>query len=278
MRSTPRPARSSGNSTSCPRAPGDIERGPQARIAARRVDAGKTRRTSPITGGATWTSYTLDPGNRAALCARRQSRAGFRDAACAAATNLYSGSVVVLDARTGAYKSHIKLVPKDWHDWDVSSAPALIETAGGKSCCRWRPRTAISMASISATSALLYRMPVTRVENADATFSRRQVGAFLSRLDRRRRMERAGLRSADQSHPGRRSRLVHDGDAADAGRRSEATPRASPGLARPRINPFNTWGKPDPFGHWAGWVYASRCRHRRLEMAGEDQLSRSRAA
>ena len=23
------------------------------------------------------------------------------------------------------------------------------------------------------------------------------------------------------------------------------------------INPYETWGKPDPFGKWAGWVYAS---------------------
>jgi alcohol dehydrogenase (cytochrome c) len=22
------------------------------------------------------------------------------------------------------------------------------------------------------------------------------------------------------------------------------------------INPYNTWGKADPFGDWAGWVYA----------------------
>jgi alcohol dehydrogenase (cytochrome c) len=22
------------------------------------------------------------------------------------------------------------------------------------------------------------------------------------------------------------------------------------------INPFNTWGKPDPFGQWGGWIYA----------------------
>ena len=28
---------------------------------------------------------------------------------------------------------HFKLVPKDWHDWDVASAPSLIKTAGGKS-------------------------------------------------------------------------------------------------------------------------------------------------
>ena len=38
--------------------------------------------------------------------------------------DLYTDSVVVLDAMTGAYKRHFKLVPRDWHDWDVASAPA----------------------------------------------------------------------------------------------------------------------------------------------------------
>jgi hypothetical protein len=38
----------------------------------------------------------------------------------------------VLDAKTGDYKYHFKLVPKDWHDWDVSNPPVLIQTMGGK--------------------------------------------------------------------------------------------------------------------------------------------------
>ena len=58
---------------------------PKARGRRRRADR-KARRPldsstwsnapgSPITGGATWTSYTLDPDDRPALCARRQSGA-----------------------------------------------------------------------------------------------------------------------------------------------------------------------------------------------------------
>ena len=111
---------------------------------------GATRcQASPITGGATWTSYTLDPdtgllyvpgGNPAPDFAT-----GMREG-----SNLYSGSVVVLDAKTGAYKNHFKLVPKDWHDWDVSGAPAIIKTAGGKKVLCWSPRRmAICTVSIS---------------------------------------------------------------------------------------------------------------------------------
>src|SRR5579859_4111090 len=71
----------------------------------------------PITGGGTWTSYTLDPttgllyvpgGNPGPDFAM-----GLRDGG-----NPFTGSVVALDAKTGAYQHDFKLVPKDWHDWD----------------------------------------------------------------------------------------------------------------------------------------------------------------
>ena len=93
----------------------------------------------PISGGGAWTSFTLDPatgelyvpvGNPAPDFA-----IGPRDG-----ENLYTGSIVVLDAKTGAYKNHFKLVPKDWHDWDASNPPALIQTRGGKKLMAVAPK------------------------------------------------------------------------------------------------------------------------------------------
>src|SRR5262249_54550423 len=46
-------------------------------------------------------------------------------------SNLFAGSVVVLDAKTGALKRFWQLVPQDFHDWDVSAAPSLITTKKG---------------------------------------------------------------------------------------------------------------------------------------------------
>ena len=86
---------------------------------------------SPITGGATWTSYTLGPGHRAAVCTRRQSGAGFCHRAARRRQSLLRFSRRSR-RQNRAYKTHFKIVPNDWHDWDVSSAPALIQTAGGK--------------------------------------------------------------------------------------------------------------------------------------------------
>src|SRR5262247_3049645 len=40
--------------------------------------------------------------------------------------------VPITGGATWTYKNHFKIVPKDWHDWDVSGAPAIIKTEGGK--------------------------------------------------------------------------------------------------------------------------------------------------
>ena len=104
-----------------PKSPGDPERGPQAQSP---LDAStwKTPSGSPITGGATWTSYTIDP-EKGLLYVPGGNPAPDFGADMREGENLYSGSVVVLDARSGAYKTHFKIVPKDWHDWDMSTAP-----------------------------------------------------------------------------------------------------------------------------------------------------------
>jgi alcohol dehydrogenase (cytochrome c) len=114
-----------------PKTLGDIERGPEGKSPLDDSSWG-TQPGSPITGGATWTSYTLDPVNGLLYVPGGNPGPDFATGMRTGA-NLYSGSVVVLDARTGNYKTHYEIVPKDWHDWDVSGAPALIETAAGKS-------------------------------------------------------------------------------------------------------------------------------------------------
>jgi len=84
--------------------------------------------------------------------------------ACAKAANLYN---VRLSFSTPKLEiiGPITDRPKDWHDWDVSGAPALIKTAAGKTLCLSSPKDAIFMVS-TFNSAMLYREPVTKVENA----------------------------------------------------------------------------------------------------------------
>ena len=58
--------------------------------------------------------------------------------------NSFTDSVVVLDAKTGAYKTHFPVVTKDWHDWDVSNPPTPDSNHGrqeadGGRAERWLP-------------------------------------------------------------------------------------------------------------------------------------------
>jgi alcohol dehydrogenase (cytochrome c) len=172
------------------------------------------------------------------------------------AANLYSGSVIVLDAKTGAYKNHFKLVPRDWHDWDVSSPPALIQTKGGKTLMSVAPKDGHLYGFDLATSAMLYRTPVTRMENADATFAAGKSVHFCP----------GSVGGAEWNGPAYdpATNLILIGEVEwcttvtlQTSKQIETTEPGKPWAGEASINPFNTWGEQDPFGTWAGWVYAS---------------------
>ena len=117
----------------------------------------------PITGGGTWTSYTLDPATGLLYVPVGNPGPDFAPDVREGA-NLFTGSVLVLDAKTGAYKNHFKLVPIDWHDWDVSNTPTLIHTQGGKHLLAVAPKDGYLYGIDLATNAVLYRTPVTRMK------------------------------------------------------------------------------------------------------------------
>jgi alcohol dehydrogenase (cytochrome c) len=150
-----------------PREASDVARGPAAPSAPSEAACWKTAPGFPVTGGATWTSYTLDPvsgllyvpgGNPAP-----DFVADFRDG-----DNLYTGSVIVLDARTGAYQRHFQLVQRDFHDWDISTAPSLFTVKGGQRIMAVAPKDGHLYAFDLVTNQQLYRQPMTTIENAEA--------------------------------------------------------------------------------------------------------------
>jgi alcohol dehydrogenase (cytochrome c) len=236
-----------------PKTEGDPTRGPQG---ATPLDISTWKNTSgtPITGGATWTSYTLDPatgllyvpgGNPAPDFA-----AGPRDG-----ENLYSDSIVVLDAKTGAYKTHFKLVPKDWHDWDVSTAPALIQTRGGKKLLSVAPKDGHLYGFDLGTDTLLYRTPVTRIENVDEPFAVGKAVHFCP----------GTVGGAEWNGPAYDppTNLVLIGEVdwcatvtLQDDEHIQKVKLGKPWSGMATLNPYHTYGIPDSFGKWAGWVYA----------------------
>ena len=152
-----------------PKSEGDAVRGPQG---ASPLDTSTWKNVpgAPISGGGTWTSTTLDPAS-GLLYVPVGNPAPDYDNSVRQGDNLFTGSVVVLDAKTGAYKNHFQLVPRDWHDWDVSNPPALIKTRGGKRLMAVAPKDGYLYGFDLADNKLLYRTPVTRIENVEEPFA-----------------------------------------------------------------------------------------------------------
>lgn len=140
---------------------------PSTDLAKVSVPTWRNEKKIPIAGGATWTSYTLDPesgllyipGGNPAPDFVKSMRPG---------ENLFSNSVAVLDARTGAYRRHFSFVPEDFHDWDVSAAPALFHTRGGRSLLAVTPKNGVLYGQDLASGERLFETAITRRENTDA--------------------------------------------------------------------------------------------------------------
>ena len=237
-----------------PKAEGDPTRGPQGASPLNGPTWGNSLPGVPITGGATWTSYSLEPETGLLYVPGGNPAPDFA-ADVRPGSNLYSGSVVVLNAMTGAYKNHFKIVPKDWHDWDVSGAPAIIRTAGGKKVLSVAPKDGHLYGFDLDTNALLYRIPVTRMENEDTPF---EVGKPVHFCP-------GSVGGAEWNGPAYdpQTNLIFIGEVEwcttvtlKSAENIAAVAPGKPWSGEASINPFNIWGEADPVFDWAGWTYA----------------------
>ncbi|HUN73079.1 MAG TPA: PQQ-binding-like beta-propeller repeat protein [Steroidobacteraceae bacterium] len=89
-----------------------------------------TNTALPISGGAFWTSFTLDRA-KGVLYVPAGNPAPDFDTLDRTGDDLYSDSVIAIDAATGRMLAYHQLVTHDSHDWDVDSAPTLVTTRAG---------------------------------------------------------------------------------------------------------------------------------------------------
>jgi alcohol dehydrogenase (cytochrome c) len=92
----------------------------------------KVSAENPPSGGATWTSYALDDEKGILYVSTGNVGPDFM-LELHPGQNLYTSSVLALEARTGKLISWVQPVKGDFHDWDASTGPALITTRSGKS-------------------------------------------------------------------------------------------------------------------------------------------------
>ena len=237
-----------------PKVEGDPVRGPQG---ASPLDTSTWDNAVgiPISGGGTWTSLTLDPDTGELFVPVGNPSPAFA-LNVRGGVNLFTGSIVVLDAETGAYKRHFELSPRDWHDWDVSNPPILIRTTAGKDLMVAAPKDGRLYGFDRASDTLLYRTPVTRIENVEASFAVGKEVRFCPGV--------AGGAEWNSPAYDPRTNLILAGEiewcTTVSLQTDEQLRDARPGqpwFGNAAHNPLHLFGRQDQIDHgWAGWLYA----------------------
>jgi alcohol dehydrogenase (cytochrome c) len=145
----------------------------------------------PISGGAFWTSISLDTQNGVLYVPAGNPAPDFDLEIRENGEELYTNCMIALDTKTGKMLGYVQLVKNDNHDWDVDSPPALFTTKDGKKMIASANKdgllSVIDRSAItnkpgapdsSSSLRLLYQVPTTTRENVDAPLSREEFVRF----------------------------------------------------------------------------------------------------
>ena len=115
-------------------------------------------------GGGTWSSYALDPQTAEIFVPVDNPAPSFsRDARLG--DNLYTGSLVVLDALRGKLKWYVQLRPNDDHDYGISSPPMLFSLKDGRAVVALGSKDGHVYVIDRKTHRLLYKTAVVKLKN-----------------------------------------------------------------------------------------------------------------
>ena len=132
----------------------------------------------PVTGGAFWTTFALDP-QRGVLFAPAGNPAPDFMPEARPGDNLYTNSVIAIDAKTGRLVDYVQIVKHDTHDWDVAAGPAIVTSRGGRSIVASANKDGLlSVVDRLPKMTLRYQTPVTTRENVEAPLSPDQPTRF----------------------------------------------------------------------------------------------------
>ena len=82
--------------------------------------------------------------------------------------NLYTCSVVMLDALTGELRGYRQFVKHDVHDWDIAAAPALFTSKAGHPMIAVAGKSGYLWGVSRDLKTLDFTTPITTIKNADA--------------------------------------------------------------------------------------------------------------
>ncbi len=120
-----------------------------------------------IAGGSTWTSFTLDPATGQLYVSVSNPGPVF-DVRLRGGPNLYTDSVLTIDAMSGALESAFQIVPEDYHDWDLGATPAIVTLGGGAKVALTAGKDGYLRELGLAPDSIVWQTPVTTIANAQA--------------------------------------------------------------------------------------------------------------
>jgi PQQ-dependent dehydrogenase (methanol/ethanol family) len=115
-------------------------------------------------GGGTWTSYALDPEAAEVFVPVANPAPSF-DRTSRRGANLYTGSLVVLDAYTGKLKWYYQIRPGDDHDYGATSPPMLFTAQDGRKLVGLGSKDGHVYVIDRTSHRLVFKKPVVRVKN-----------------------------------------------------------------------------------------------------------------
>jgi len=238
-----------------PQGPGDAVRGPAGAMPAFQKDSWRNAPGVAISGGGTWTSYTLDSSTGELYIPVGNSAPDFVEN-LRPGSNLFANSVLILDAKTGNYRSYYQVIPRDWHDWDVSNTPSLFTSRAGRKVMALAPKDGYLYAYDRVTRERMFRSPATRIENHDVPLNTETETHFCP----------GAVGGAEWNGVAfdPRTNLIFTGEddwCTAVKLKSNADVKAIPDgdywMGANTANPLEVMGTQDSHTTWAGWLYAT---------------------
>jgi len=128
------------------------------------ADTWKNPKTAEHGGGGLWTTYTLDP-ERGELFIPVANPAPDFAPDWRPGSNLFTDSLVVLDARTGKLKWYHQFESNDGLDYDLGAAPALFRSAEGRERIAIGEKNGYVYVLDRTTHEVVFRTAVTTINN-----------------------------------------------------------------------------------------------------------------
>ena len=133
-------------------------------------EAARTWPTEPgkfKAGGGMYSSFALDPNARLLYVPVGNPGPDFvRD--YRHGDNLFTSSVVILDADTGELKGYRQFVKNDFHDWDMAASPILFTSRAGRRMVAAAGKNGYLYGLNRDLKEVFFQVAVTRIENVDA--------------------------------------------------------------------------------------------------------------